>query len=40
MIWRPACSSKTTCGSAARSHTGRFGGAWLPTRYGDVAAIA
>ncbi len=22
------------------AHTGRFGGAWLPTRYGDVAAIA
>src|SRR5580693_735664 len=22
------------------AHTGRFGGAWLPTRYEDVAAIA
>src|SRR5579875_2310498 len=22
------------------AHTGRFGGAWLPTRYADVAAIA
>src|SRR5262249_6621645 len=22
------------------AHTGRFGGAWLPTRYSDVAAIA
>ena len=33
--------SRMICGSAARSRTAqRFGGAWLPTRYEDVAAIA